>query len=97
MAQRTTSANTEPFWTTGAPMPTLRTEVTAAVLKDDIYVIGGFDESSQVTDIVEVYNVTNNTWTKATSLPGPLHHTAAASYDGKIYVVGGYTDSMVSK
>ena len=91
MAQRTTSANTEPFWTTGAPMPTLRTEVAAAVLKDDIYVIGGFDESSQVTDIVEVYNVTNNTWTKAASLPGPLHHTAAASYDGKIYVVGGYT------
>ncbi|HKH86687.1 MAG TPA: kelch repeat-containing protein [Nitrososphaera sp.] len=42
-------------------MPTPRTEVAAAVLKDDIYVIGGFDESSQVTDIVEVYNITNNT------------------------------------
>ena len=46
MAQTTTTtATTESFWTSGAPMPTPRTEVTAAVLEDDIYVIGGFDES----------------------------------------------------
>jgi N-acetylneuraminic acid mutarotase len=95
MAQRTTiatSATTESFWTAGAPMPTPRTEVTAAVLEDDIYVIGGFDEFGQVTDIVEVYNIANNTWSRAAApLPEPLHHTAAASYNGKIYVVGGYT------
>jgi N-acetylneuraminic acid mutarotase len=93
VAQTTTTATaiTESFWTAGAPMPTPRTEVTAAVLRDDIYVIGGFDESSQVTEIVEVYNITNNTWTKAAPLPEPLHHTAAASYNDKIYVVGGYT------
>jgi N-acetylneuraminic acid mutarotase len=95
MAQRTTiatSATTESFWTAGAPMPTSRTEITAAVLEDDIYVIGGFDEFGQVTDIVEVYNIANNTWSRAAApLPEPLHHTAAASYNGKIYVVGGYT------
>jgi N-acetylneuraminic acid mutarotase len=87
----TTATTTKSFWTAGAPMPTPRTEVAAAVLKDNIYVIGGFDESSQVTDIVEVYNFTNNTWANAASLPEPLHHAAAAAYDGKIYVVGGYT------
>src|ERR671914_150428 len=94
LAQTTTSTNstTESFWTAGAPMPTPRTEVTAAVLEDDIYVIGGFDEFGQVTGIVEVYNIANNTWNKAAApLPVPLHHTAAASYNGKIYVVGGYT------
>src|ERR671915_1587718 len=85
MAQTTTTtATTESFWTDGAPMPTPRTEVTAAVLRNDIYVIGGFDESGQVTDIVEVYNITNNTWTKAAPLPEALHHTAAVSYDDKI-------------
>src|ERR687898_140076 len=88
---QTTTTTTESFWTAGAPMPTPRTEVTAAILKDNIYVLGGFDESSQVTDIVEVYNITNNTWTKAAPLPEALHHTAAASYNNKIYVVGGYT------
>ncbi|MDQ3968436.1 MAG: galactose oxidase [Thermoproteota archaeon] len=92
MAQTTTTTTTESFWTDGAPMPTPRTEVTAAVLEDDIYVIGGVDESGQVTDIVEVYNIANNTWSKAAApLPEPLHHTASASYSGKIYVVGGYT------
>src|ERR687896_55023 len=91
MAQ-TTTTTAESFWTDGAPMPTPRTEVTAAVLEDDIYVIGGFDEFGQVTGIVEVYNIANNTWSKAAApLPVPLHHTAAASYNGKIYVVGGYT------
>lgn len=95
MAQRTTTATSESFWTAGAPMPTPRTEITAAVLKDNIYVIGGFDESSQVTDIVEVYNIANNTWNKAAPLPEPLHHTAAASYNDKIYVVGGYTAPWV--
>src|ERR687892_292092 len=91
MAQ-TTTTTAESFWTDGAPMPTPRTEVTAAVLEDDIYVIGGFDEFGQVTGIVEVYNIANNAWSKAAApLPVPLHHTAAASYNGKIYVVGGYT------
>jgi N-acetylneuraminic acid mutarotase len=97
MAQTTTTtastdATIESFWTTGAPMPTPRTEVTAAVLDGNIYVIGGFDEFGQVTDIVEVYNIANNTWSNAVApLPEALHHTAAGSYDGKIYVVGGYT------
>ncbi len=92
MEERTATATTDSFWTAGAPMPTPRTEVTVTVLNNhDIYVIGGFDESGKVTDIVEIYNITNNTWTKATPLPEPLHHTAAASYNDKIYVVGGYT------
>jgi Kelch motif len=59
--ETTTATTTGSFRIAGAPMPTPRTEVTAAALKDDIYVIGGIDKSSQVTDIVEVYNVTNNT------------------------------------
>src|ERR671916_2619072 len=87
---QTVTVTTESFWTAAASMPTPRTEVTAAVLDNDIYVIGGFDESDQVTDIVEVYSIANNSWTKAAPLPEPLHHTAAASYNGKIYVVGGY-------
>jgi N-acetylneuraminic acid mutarotase len=79
------------FWTAAESMPTPRTEVTAAVLENEIYVIGGFDGAGQVTDIVEVYTIANNSWTNGPPLPEPLHHTAAASYNGKIYVVGGYT------
>lgn len=91
VAQTVQSTTVEPFWTNGAPMPIPRTEVAATILTDNIYVIGGFDESGQVTDIVEVYDINNNSWAKTAPLPEPLHHTAAASYNGEIYVVGGYT------
>lgn len=77
-------------WSEGAAMPTARSEITATNIGDDIYVIGGLDESGNTLDIVEVYNVKNNSWKSIASLPQPLHHTAAASYDGKIYVVGGF-------
>ncbi len=86
------SSTAELFWSNGAPMPTPRTEIAAALLGDNIYIIGGFDKSGRVTDIVEVYNLKNNSWTKVAPIPQPLHHTSAASYNGKIYVVGGYTD-----
>jgi N-acetylneuraminic acid mutarotase len=82
-AQETTTATaSEPSWTKGALMPTPRSEVAIAISADNIYVIGGFDESGQLTDIVEIYNISSNSWTKAVPLPQSLHHTAAASYDG---------------
>jgi hypothetical protein len=90
LAQTTATIATGSFWTEGAPMPTPRTEVTAALLDDRIFVIGGFDEFSRVSNIVEVYSITNDTWTEAAPLPVPLHHTAAVSIDDRIYVVGGF-------
>jgi N-acetylneuraminic acid mutarotase len=71
-------------------MPTARSEITATNIGDDIYVIGGFDGSGDVLDIVEVYNVKSNSWKAVAPLPQPLHHTAASSHNGKIYVVGGF-------
>ena len=59
-------------------MPTPRTEIASALVGDNTYVMGGFDKSGRVTDIVEVYNLKNNSWTKVTPIPQPLHHTSAA-------------------
>ena len=77
-------------WSEGATMPTARSEITATNIGDDIYVFGGFDGSGDVLDVVEVYNIKNNSWKSAAPLPVPLHHTAATSYEGKIYVIGGF-------
>jgi N-acetylneuraminic acid mutarotase len=71
-------------------MPTERSEITATSVGDNIYVIGGFDESGEVLNIVEVYNVNNDSWNSIAPLPEPLHHTASATFDGKIYVIGGF-------
>ncbi len=50
-------------------MPTPGTEIAAALVRDNTYVIGGFDKSGRETDIVEVYDHKNNSWTKATTIP----------------------------
>ena len=77
-------------WSKGAGMPTARSEITATNIGDDIYVIGGFDKSGDTLDVVEVYNVNNNSWKSIAPMPQGVHHAAAASYNGKIYVVGGF-------
>src|SRR5215203_6800249 len=76
-------------WTTGAPIPTPRSEIAGAALDGKVYIIGGFGETGQSTTTVEVYDPIADKWTTADTLPQPLDHTAAASYDGKLYVVGG--------
>jgi N-acetylneuraminic acid mutarotase len=80
-------------WSEGADMIGPRTDFTASNIGDDIYVIGGFDLSGDTLDVVEVYNVKNNSWKLIAPLPQGLNHAAAASYDGKIYVVGGSISS----
>ena len=58
--------------------------------------IGGFTFDGKITDIVEMYNSTDNTWAQnIKSLPLPLHHSSSDTYGGKIYVVGGYTGNWI--
>jgi N-acetylneuraminic acid mutarotase len=82
-------------WTKLDPMPTERTEVTAATVGASIYVVGGFDSKGDTVDNVEVYDARSNTWSTAKELPIRLHHAAAASYQGKLYVVGGYLEGWI--
>jgi N-acetylneuraminic acid mutarotase len=72
-------------------MPSPRTEVTSVNLNDGIYVISGFTSNDRNSDIVEMYNVTSNSWrTDIAPLPVPLHHASSVSFQNKIYIAGGY-------
>lgn len=78
-------------WTLGEEMLTNRTEITAAVLDDKIYVIGGADyRAAGAVDTVEIYDPNTNQWTSGAPLPYDLDHPPSVVYDGKIYVVGGF-------
>lgn len=80
-------------WTRGTPMPTPRTEVISANLGDGIYVIGGFTSDGETTAIIEMYNITSDSWkTDIAPLPSPLHHASSVSHEGRIYIIGGYMD-----
>ncbi len=83
-------------WRSLPPLPTPRSEVTSAVIENDMYVIGGFEEPGVASDKVEIYNAVEKSWRSGPPLPTPLHHTVAVSLDDKIYVMGGYLEGWIS-
>lgn len=83
-------------WKTLPEMPTPRTEVTSAIIGNEIYVIGGFEEGRITSNVVEIFNVMNNTWRIGYPLPVPLHHAVAIGFEENIYVFGGYTDGWIA-
>ena len=88
--------NNEYSWKTLREMPTPRTEVTSAVNGNDVYIIGGFEEGSITSDVVEIYNVENNSWRTGYQLPIPLHHAVAVNVEDNIYVFGGYNEKWIT-
>jgi N-acetylneuraminic acid mutarotase len=61
-------------------MSTLRTEVAAAILGENIYIIGGFDKSGRLTNIVDVYKFNNNSWSKAAAAHYHSHYIIVLYY-----------------
>jgi N-acetylneuraminic acid mutarotase len=81
----------ELFWTSGPDLPSLVTALSAVILEEKIYIIGGEDfiEGAR-TDIVRVFDITSNQWSIAPPLPIPLDHSGVSTDGRKIYVVGGF-------
>ena len=59
----------QPAWRS-VPQPFKRRALVAAALDNKVYVIGGFDERSQVVRGVSVYDVASGTWSSGPDLPG---------------------------
>jgi hypothetical protein len=77
-------------WTTRPSVPTARTEVATAILDDELYVIGGFEENDQPSAAVEIFDLQEETWREGPQLPTPLHHASAVAVNGSLHVLGGY-------
>lgn len=88
---RTTApAPTHLSWSSVAPLPLPRTELTAASLDGKVYVGGGLLAGGQATNRVDVYDPATNTWAVSVPFPAPLHHTSLLATNGRLYLVGGY-------
>ena len=62
----------------------------AALLDDEIYVIGGFNTVTNLpSDRVLVFDVRTRAWSEATPLPQPRGGHAAIVVDRRIHVIGG--------
>ena len=78
-------------WVTLAPSPHWRSEVSAALVGDTAYVVGGFDINLHTTGLVERFDLRTGHWSASRPLPQPLNHMSAVGFGGSLYVVGGYS------
>jgi N-acetylneuraminic acid mutarotase len=85
------------------PAPTARTEVAAAAVGNNIYVVGGFSEPSlgnikdlAITPLVEEYDSATDRWTARAPLPEGLHHVGIGVVGNRVYVIGGFKQSLMS-
>ena len=75
-------------WGHQVPLPSARSEISAAKAGDRIYVIGDFGGQRAT----EIYDPVTNTWRRGADFPLAIHHTAAVGWKDKVYVLGGYVD-----
>ncbi len=80
-------------WTSGAPTPTPLAFSTAAVLKNEIYVVGGYNDTAE-TDNVQIYNPVTNTWSTGPSYPTTIGSASSAVAKNILYVFGGTSDGV---
>jgi hypothetical protein len=61
-----------------------------------VYVIGGYDASGVIDNLVQTYTVNTGVWGSETPLIGSRRsHAADISSDGKIFVAGGYSGAYL--
>ncbi|KJZ73021.1 hypothetical protein HIM_07593 [Hirsutella minnesotensis 3608] len=85
-------------WQELAPIPIApRSEQTTVALSDStIAILGGITAggkgggSPPTTDMMQLYNVTDNSWRLGPKIPVPLNHLNVAAVDGKIFLLGGH-------
>jgi N-acetylneuraminic acid mutarotase len=86
-------AVTHNTWTSGAPMPTPLAFSTAAVLKSEVYVVGGNNGGEEAAD-VQIYNPVTNAWSTGPSYPTGIGSASSAVVKNILYVFGGTSDGV---
>ena len=77
-------------WETRSPLPVPRTEVAAAVVGNEIAVVGGFNADGSHSARADMYSPSLDQWRRLPDLPASVHHGMAVGYKGRLYVLGGY-------
>ena len=81
-------------WTTRAPLPMGLHHVGIGVVRNRVYVIGGFKQSLmsvwKPVATVYVYDPVHDAWTEASPMPTARGALAVAELGGNLYAIGGY-------
>ena len=82
-------------WSTGTSLPGPLTYSQVAIVGDNIYLLGGFNDSAYVGTVytASIASGSIGTWSTGTSLPGALGQSQVAIVGDNIYLLGGYDGS----
>jgi N-acetylneuraminic acid mutarotase len=75
-------------------MPFERSEATAAVLNEKVYLISGNSRGNEANSLVQEYDPATGTWRDRALMPSVASHAGSATLNGKIYVVGGFVANV---
>ncbi len=75
-------------WSSGVPLPTATEDGVAAVVKNVLYVIGGYD-GTEYTTAVWALNPKTKTWSSKSPMPTLRDSMGVAVVNNMIYVIGG--------
>ena len=73
-------------------MPTAIKAHCSVAYDNKVYTFGGFDSSYNILDLVQVYNISSNTWSTVAPMLNPASYSGATVLGDKIYVIGGQDD-----
>src|SRR3989449_1194406 len=78
-------------WTTKAPLPTPRGELTVGVVDGIPYALGGHRSQTEPTlDTMDAYDPVRNVWTAKAPMPTPRGGHAVGVAKGTLFTVGGW-------
>lgn len=77
-------------WTTRAPLPESRTEVSAASDGQRIFVAGGYAPGLYLPRALYVYDGKSDRWSAPGEIPEGINHAPIVQLGGRIYIVGGW-------
>jgi hypothetical protein len=81
-------------WTTLAPIPAGKLQVSAVTVGSKIYVPGGYTSGFSPTNALHIYDIPTNTWSSGANMPLAVGDYAIGVYNNRyIYVMGGYSGS----
>ena len=82
-------------WALHGSMPFERSEATAAVVNDKVYLISGNSRGNEANSLLQEYDPATDAWRDRALMPSVASHAGAAALNGKIYVVGGFVERPV--
>src|SRR3954466_919888 len=82
-----TPAWAQASWTVGPELPTPRSEIGAAAIDGQLYVLGGGTGAAQTLN--EVLDLGAGQWRTGAPMPRGLNHHGVTALNGRVYVFGG--------